>query len=495
MITDANNILIVDDSPTQALYMKNLLERNGYRVSSVRNGREALASLREHRARIVVSDVMMPEMDGFELCREIKKDEDLKDISVILLSSLSNTKDILRGLESGADDFIIKSYGSQFILNCIEKELGGQPVIIEDIETEERASSDITDTPYENSGSLFQDQNDAAVPGIRGRAPIDMDIKYGGERFHFSVETMKVFDYFLTSLEIAVREHNELNRVLHELKLMNEQLETKVGQRTAALAQSEKELQERNTELEAAYEKLRDQSAQLIQTEKMSTVGTLVAGVAHELNNPMMGIINFVEYCLKYTTRDDKRYEILEKTAQAANRCMDIVKNLLSFSHVDSPGHGGYERKSCAMLLKNVLDLINYRIEKNNVALTVETRSDIPNVYIKSNSIQQVFLNLVTNALDALESVKERKLRIRLSVDGEYLRIAFSDNGDGIPPEKLSRIFDMFYTTKPVGKGTGLGLSICRNIIEEHGGDIYCESEVGIGTTFNVLLPIERNTD
>ena len=491
-----NTILVVDESLTQAIQIEDFLQQNGYSVSSARSGREALASLREIKPVIVISQVMMSEMDGYELCREIKKDEDLKDISVILITSLSNTKDILRGLESGADDFIIKSYGLQFLLNCIEKELGGQPVVIEDIGREGSAPRDATDTLCENDGSRFQSRNEyGTVPGIRGRAPLVIDIKYGGERFHFSVETMKVFDYFLTSLEIAVREHNELNRVLRELKLMNEQLETKIEQRTAALAQSEKELQERNTELEAAYEKLQDRSAQLIQTEKMSTVGTLVAGVAHELNNPMMGIINFVEYCLKYTTKDDKRYEILEKTAQAANRCMDIVKNLLSFSHVDSPGQGGYERKSCAVLLKNVLDLINYRIEKNNVALTVETRSDIPDVYIKSNSIQQVFLNLVTNALDALENVKERKLRIRLSDDNEYLRIAFSDNGDGIPPEKLSRIFDMFYTTKPVGKGTGLGLSICRSIIEEHGGDIYCESEVGVGTTFNVLLPIERNTD
>lgn len=255
--------------------------------------------------------------------------------------------------------------------------------------------------------------------------------------------------------------------------------------------QAEEDIKKQNRDLEKAYQKLKSQSAHLIQTEKMVTVGTMVAGIAHELNNPMMGIMNYVDYCLKNTSEDDKRYDILNKTSQACNRCIKIVSNLLRFSHKGSEDKKQYQKENCVALFKNVLSLLSHRIKNEKVLVLLETSVDIPDIWMKVSSIQQVYLNLVTNALDAMEHAEEKKIQIHFDVEGGFVQTYVSDSGYGIPEEKLTSIFDLFYTTKPVGKGTGLGLGISRDILYSHGGEISCESEVGAGTTFKISLPIE----
>ena len=245
-------------------------------------------------------------------------------------------------------------------------------------------------------------------------------------------------------------------------------------------------------ELHKTIENFKSSQSQLIQASKMSAVGTMTAGIAHELNNPMMGIINFIQYVLKHTDKKDKRYKVLEDAEREVGRASSIVKNLLSFSHMEEKGAEESQKESCDVVINRVIDLIAYRIESQNVSLNRHTEEGTPEIWMNTNNIQQVFFNLINNALQAVEESKKKEISVNMGRSGEFVETTITDSGIGIAPENLDKIFDLFYTTKPAGQGLGLGLSTTYSIIKSHGGEITCKSELGKGTTFKVLLPIER---
>lgn len=242
-------------------------------------------------------------------------------------------------------------------------------------------------------------------------------------------------------------------------------------------------------ELKDAYAKLQDQSVQLIQTEKLGTIGTLAAGIAHELNNPIMGMLNYVQYCLKHTAADNKIHPVLLDTEKEIRRCIDIVNNLLTFSYLGKDDEESKEKANPAAIIERVLKLLSYKISKNHVSVIKKYAENIPDIPVNENKIQQVFLNLVNNALDALKDRDKKEITIEIDTVRNSLRVTVADTGCGIQPENLGKIFDPFFTTKDVGKGTGLGLSVVYSIIQEHGGEITCESEPGQGASFKMFLP------
>jgi PAS domain S-box-containing protein len=239
-------------------------------------------------------------------------------------------------------------------------------------------------------------------------------------------------------------------------------------------------------------DQLKGSQGQLIQAGKMGAMGTMTAGIAHELNNPMMGILNFVQYCLKHTSKEDKRYAVLKDTEREALRCSEIVQNLLTFSRMEQEGEEDYQKEDCAVILDRVFKLLSYRVEKENVRVTRHIAEGTPQIWIKANNIQQVVFNLICNAIDSIQKSKKKEINTDIHPEGEYIQLIIADTGNGIDPENIETIFDPFFTTKPTGEGTGLGLSICHSIVKAHGGEIVCESEVGVGTTFKILLPIEK---
>lgn len=236
---------------------------------------------------------------------------------------------------------------------------------------------------------------------------------------------------------------------------------------------------------------LKGSQAQLVQAGKMTALGTMGAGIAHELNNPMMAIINFIQYCLKHTPEDDKRYRVLKDAERESRRVSEIVGDFLSFSRMDSEGEEGYEKESLKVILNRVLKLLSYRLMKDNVSLTQHIVRGTPKVWMKTNAIQQVLINLITNALDSLDKRDQREVHIDIRRKNKGVQLAITDTGCGIAKEEIDRIFDPFFTTKPVGRGTGLGLSVSHSIVEAHGGEIRCDTDPGKGSTFTILLPIE----
>ncbi len=247
------------------------------------------------------------------------------------------------------------------------------------------------------------------------------------------------------------------------------------------------------SQLIKSKEQLESQTIQLVQSEKMRVVGTMVAGVAHELNNPMMGILNYAQYCQKHTSPDDKTYNVLQDIEQETRRCTDIVSNMLLFSHMEDQDDRDQQETDCAEMLESVLKLLSYRIVKERVSIARHFEENIPGIMISPNKLQQVFLNLITNALDAIKENDggKREINIYMCCEDAYLKITLADTGSGMDHESIQRVFEPYYTTKPSGEGTGLGLSLSCGIIEQYGGEITCDSKPGIGSSFVIMLPIK----
>jgi two-component system NtrC family sensor kinase len=226
---------------------------------------------------------------------------------------------------------------------------------------------------------------------------------------------------------------------------------------------------------------------QLIQAEKLAAMGQMLAGVAHELNNPLTAILGVTELLRERAGTDEASRRQLELTHRQARRAARIVQNLLEFSRPASP-----QKKSLDVnnLIERTLQLHEHSLRRNNIEVEFHPQAALPSVVGDANQLIQVFLNLVTNAEQAIREVRETgRLQIRLGRSGNRISIAFQDDGVGIRAEALPRIFDPFYTTKRPGGGTGLGLSICMSIIREHGGTIGAESLPAGGSAFTVHLP------
>src|ERR1700675_1307664 len=227
---------------------------------------------------------------------------------------------------------------------------------------------------------------------------------------------------------------------------------------------------------------------QLIQAEKLAAMGQMLAGVAHELNNPLTAIIGVTELVREREGTDDSTRRQLELTHRQARRAARIVQNLLEFSRPASPQKKPLDLNN---LLERTLQLQEPSLRRNNIKVDFHPQADLPGVIGDANQLIQVFLNLVTNAEQAIREVRDTgRIQIRTGRVGSQLAIPVQDDGVGTRPEALPRIFDPFYTTKRPGGGTGLGLSICMSIIREHGGNIEAETLPAGGTAFTVTLPI-----
>ncbi len=254
-----------------------------------------------------------------------------------------------------------------------------------------------------------------------------------------------------------------------------------------AFNQMTQDIERSHSELKQTVATLKTTQTQLIQSEKLSAVGEFVAGVAHELNNPLSAVMGFSEM-LKEADVSENHRRHLDLIFKSALRCRKIVQSLLSFARRHQP-----ERKPVSVnkLIEEVLEIVAYQLRTSNVEVVCQFAPDLPLVLADGHQIQQVVLNLVNNARQAIEANQESgRITISTLLRNAAIQIAIQDSGPGISPENLSRIFDPFFTTKEVGKGTGLGLSLCYGLIREHGGSIAVSSQPGAGATFTIELPV-----
>ena len=227
---------------------------------------------------------------------------------------------------------------------------------------------------------------------------------------------------------------------------------------------------------------------QALVNAKLASVGELIAGVAHEINNPLTAVIGYAQLLMEMENVAPDIKEDLQKIYEESQRTVRVVQNLLRFARQYKPEKNLVNINE---LLERTLELEAYKLSTSNIEFSTHLATDPPLILADYNQLQQVILNIVTNAQQAMAETKRRgKITLTTGVIEDYVRISIADNGRGISLENMTKIFDPFFTTKPEGIGSGLGLSVCHGIITEHGGNIYAGSTPGKGTTFTIELPI-----
>jgi two-component system, NtrC family, sensor kinase len=297
--------------------------------------------------------------------------------------------------------------------------------------------------------------------------------------------------------QVPVKSSDELARLAISFNKMTDSLRQSRDDVEMYNRTLEQKIAERTHDLEEAQQ-------QLIQSEKMAAIGQLAAGVAHELNNPMGGILGYSQYALEklssksatnLTDEDISSHcRFLADIEQQARRCKTIVKNLLKFSRTSSTTE--FDLFDLNQSLEDTFTFVKHQLDMKNIILVKNLDPNIPPYNGNSSQLQQVFTNLMLNAQQAMGEGGELRIESRFSPPiGEFqgcVEIEFADTGTGIPPEILTKIFEPFYTTKDVGQGTGLGLSISYGIVQEHQGDILVKSKEGEGTAFTLVLPLDN---
>ncbi len=242
----------------------------------------------------------------------------------------------------------------------------------------------------------------------------------------------------------------------------------------------EKKVEERTKELT-------EMQAHLIQSEKLASLGKLAAGIAHEINNPLGGVLIYSHLLLEDTDENSPYYENLKKIVKETSRCKDIVKGLLEFARPKEPE---MSLVNIDEIVERSLSIMECQALFQNIKIKKFYVSNLPKIVADSAQLQQVFVNIILNAAEAMNGNGILTISTSLNGDGTFIEIKFSDTGHGIKEEDQKRLFEPFFTTKEVGKGTGLGLAISYSIIQKHQGTIEVKSEVGKGSTFNVRLPV-----
>jgi two-component system NtrC family sensor kinase len=246
----------------------------------------------------------------------------------------------------------------------------------------------------------------------------------------------------------------------------------------------EKKVQEKTAAIHRAQ-------AQLIHSEKLASLGRMAAGVAHEINSPLTGIVTFGHLLQKQFPPGFQQREDIDVIIDQANRCSTIIKGLLGFARASAAEKA---LTNINDVLHSSMNIVQHKADFFNIKLVTDFDPALLRVKADSSQLQQVFLNMTVNAADAMEGKGTLTITTRniIENDHDFVEVVFSDTGPGISQENLEKLFEPFFTTKPVGKGTGLGLAVSHGIIQDHGGTITVKSKINEGSSFFIRLPAQR---
>lgn len=455
------DILIVEDSPTQAERLKFILEKHGFRVLLAENGRQALNFLAEGRMPdIVVTDIMMPEMDGYELCKRIRADERLKSLPIILVTTLSDPADVIKGLEVGANNFITKPYDERYLVSRVR-------YLIANMELRKNS-----------------------------KAEMGINVFFSGENYFITAERLQILDLLLSTYEHAYHQNRELIATQKELRELNERLEDIVKERTAELSSAISRLKIECSERQRAEEEQVQLQTQLFQAQRIESVGRLAGGIAHDYNNMLAVILGYTQAAIEKTDPASPLHEDLREILSAAERSAGITRQLLTFARKQTLAPQVLDLNESVTAMIKILK----RLVGEDINLIWLPAPKLWPVKIDPTQIDQLLANLCVNARDAIPGVGRITIETAMAtfdpevrgaevVPGEYVILTVTDTGCGMTKEILDKIFEPFYTTKEIGHGTGLGLSTVFGIVKQHNGCINADSQPGKGTTFTIYLP------
>ncbi|HMJ55282.1 MAG TPA: response regulator [Polyangiaceae bacterium] len=545
-------LLVVEDSPTQAAELSMLLESQGFAVEVARDGASGLERCRSKRFDAVLSDVVMPEIDGYELCRRIKNDPEIDEVPVILLTSMADPMDIIRGLECGADNFITKPYDAEYLLGRVRRLLDnramrgtrkiamGVDILLMGkkltINSEKEQILDLLISTFEEvlrarqrefearlneetareSQRLLQAALDAlsahiAILDKSGKiVAVNASWRSWAEPHEKIWPDAGVGANYLDlwkSCFTTDKEHiDELTRSLAALTSGKERAASleypaKTSKGPGWFAFSATRFGEMGELIAVEQEditKRRSLEQQLRQSQKMEAIGQLAGGVSHDFNNLLVVITSYTELLLEQFDGADPRRRDLEEILRAASEAASLTRQLLAFSRQQVLRPSVIDLNTVVLELEKMLRRV---IGDDIQCLTVLAR-DLGHVRADPGQMQQILMNLFVNARDAMPrggSITIETANIALDetfasshtgvTPGRYVVMNVTDTGSGMDHETQARIFEPFFTTKEVGKGTGLGLSTVYGIVQQSGGHVWVYSEMGRGTSFKIYLP------
>ncbi len=284
--------------------------------------------------------------------------------------------------------------------------------------------------------------------------------------------------------QVQVGQAGELADVAQAFNIMSRQLREAHEEINAWARTLEARVEQKTRELSSAQE-------EMLRVERMASIGKLAAVVAHEINNPLAGILTYAKLLKKrFAGKDDELYSTLDLMESESRRCGEIVKNLMTFARKTSMN---YEESDLNDVIARCVRLVQHKLELANIGLRRESAPDLPRVWCDAGQIEQVVLALVVNAIDAMPNGGTLTLRTRRKGDAE-VQLEVRDDGIGMPPEVLANLFEPFFTTKERGRGLGLGLATSRSIVERHEGTIEASSAPGSGTVLTITLPIRARS-
>ena len=379
-------VLVIDDNPVNREVIRTRLGMHNYEVTEAVDGVQGLEKVSEKKPALVILDLMMPRMSGYEFCKRVRTQYSHDDLPIIMLTAKTDMGDKVYGLQIGANDYISKPFQQEELLARV-------------------------------------------------------------------------------SVLLKIRRMHE------ELRHWNAELESRVSLRTRELEDTQK---------------------QLIQAEKMATIGTFAGGIAHEINNPLTAVLTNAQI-LKMGTPNPEDIELIDLIEEGARRCQVIIKKLMKYARKEIEA-SPIREVSLKKVVDNVAAMLGYQLKNDNVELEID-KDEIGLVQGNEGELEQVFTNLILNARDAIHSAKRTQgfIRIQGAVKEGAICVEVIDNGCGIKQAHLTKIFDPFFTTKDVGSGTGLGLAVVHSILEKHGCRVRVESEEGVGATFLIYFPQSSN--
>ncbi len=505
-------VLIVDDEPRNRQLLEVMLSSEGLLFSTATNGEEALARVAEEPPDLVLLDVMMPGMDGYEVAEKLKSDSVTRNIPIIMVTALDDRDARMRGLTAGAEDFIskpvdraelrvrvrnllrLKAYGDYFdkYSRLLEGEVGSR--------TAEARESEL----------LYRSTFDAAPVGI---GHVDLDgawLKVNQRLCEFlgysCEELQSIPPYDPTTSDDSAGEAKTLRQMAAGTLDHHVTDEKKFTRRDGSVVWGRVNMSVHRdaagkprhfiSVIEDITER-RTLEAQVRQATKMDAIGRLASGVAHDFNNLLTVILGFAELIIQDPEVAKTHSEELGEIVKAAQRASNLTKQLLAFSrqqvlHSESLDVNGLITDMGGML---------GRLIGENIGVTLVLAPDLPPALADRSQLEQVVMNLVVNARDAMPDggsltietkdvlLEDSAFREQAVVPGWYVVLAITDTGTGMTPDVERRLFEPFFTTKEAGKGTGLGLSTTYGIVKQSKGYIWVSSKPGQGTTFHVYLP------
>jgi len=451
-------ILIVEDSPTQRETLRYMLEKHGFQVEAAANGQEALKKLKQIRPLTVISDILMPEMDGYELCRRMKGNRKLQNIPFIMLTSLSAPEDVIMGLECGADYFIMKPYNESLFLFRIQHILANR-----NLENEQSAT-------------------------------LGLEIFFRGKKYFINSDRLQILNLLLSTYETAIQKNEDLALASEEMVVLNDQLEENM----AELESKNQELLRLNAELYQYHEFLKEHNNILEKQVEQRTaelqnknaeIEQFLYAVSHDMSSPLITINSFVGY-LSIDLAENNQEEIskdmqfIQSGAAKLKRLLDELLEMSRINRIELPPVSISLTEVVTEALDDLADVINNRkvdIHLPDIDLVI---------YGDRLRLVQIWRNLIENAIKFSRDgcIPRVELGLRRIMDETVFFV--QDNGIGIAPEYRYRIFGMFEKLNTKSPGAGLGLSMIQRIVEKYSGKVWVESEGNDkGSCFLFTLP------